>query len=315
MKKAGPFVVFFLFWTTAFSQHLSFKFGTSFQRTDLDVRWNLNTNALPTHVWTYRLLPRAFSPAAVSNLMAFGSFTAKDIIVSNADEMVFKRGNVAALSISARFGSIGFQSYKRRELTNLLHDVPKLSDLGRLTTNFLNQVGIDISEIEKRQDGIPDFHFSEPNKFYLVNQTLVTNIEFRSVTFRRAVEGARFVGNGAGGDCEIQFGEHGVPSKIWLSWRNLERGYKDPVASHETMTKWMRQGKAVQGATLSSIPPIDWKRVKSVTVKQAKLCYYGGDQFAPSDWLIPFAALWTTVDTGYSNVEVEIDCPCIDEKK
>ena len=78
------------------------------------------------------------------------------------------------------------------------------------------------------------------------------------------------------------------------------------------MSKWIRQGKAVQGAILSNLPPIDWKGVKAVTVTQAKLCYYGGDQFAPSDWLMPFAALWATVDTGHGKIEVEIDCPIID---
>jgi hypothetical protein len=41
----------------------------------------------------------------------------------------------------------------------------------------------------------------------------------------------------------------------------------------------------------------------------------GGDRFAPSDWLYPFAALETTVDTGRGNVDVEIDCPIIDETK
>jgi hypothetical protein len=29
----------------------------------------------------------------------------------------------------------------------------------------------------------------------------------------------------------------------------------------------------------------------------------------------PFAALWTTVDTGHGNIDVEINCPIIDETK
>ena len=163
MKRLVLSALLFVFWTSAFSQHLSFKFGTPFQRTDLDVRWNVITNALPSHAWTYRLRPKGFSPTVISNLMTFGSFSAKDIIVSNADEIVFKRGNNAALSISTRLGTIGFQSYRQRGVTNLAQGVPKLGDLGRLTTNFLNQLGIDISDIEKKENGMPDFHFSEPN--------------------------------------------------------------------------------------------------------------------------------------------------------
>jgi hypothetical protein len=29
----------------------------------------------------------------------------------------------------------------------------------------------------------------------------------------------------------------------------------------------------------------------------------------------PLVALWTTVDTGHGNIDVEIDCPIIDETK
>ena len=91
MKRAISFLAYLVLLTTGVSQKLSFKFGTPFQRKDLDVRWNVSTNQLPDYVWTYRLLPKAFSSAVVSNLMSFGSFTFKDLVVSNANEMGFKR--------------------------------------------------------------------------------------------------------------------------------------------------------------------------------------------------------------------------------
>ena len=78
----------------------------------------------------------------------------------------------------------------------------------------------------------------------------------------------------------------------------------------------MRKGKAIQGLIPDSVDAIDWKTVENVTIKKAKPCYYaGGDRFSPSDWLQPYAALWTTVDTGHGNVNLEIDCPVIDETK
>ena len=74
-------------------------------------------------------------------------------------------------------------------------------------------------------------------------------------------------------------------------------------------------GKAVQGGIPMDLPAIDWAVVKSLTVKKAELCYYAGDRLAPSEWLMPLVSLWTTVDTGHGNIDVEIDCPIIDETK
>ena len=55
--------------------------------------------------------------------------------------------------------------------------------------------------------------------------------------------------------------------------------------------------------------------VKSVTVTRAEACYFTGTSSSPLDKLYPHAALWTTVDTGHGNIDVEIDCPIIDETK
>ena len=82
------------------------------------------------------------------------------------------------------------------------------------------------------------------------------------------------------------------------------------------MVKSIREGKAIQGMIPDNVGGIDWGTVKSVTIKEAKPLYYAGeDRFSPSDWLRPYAALWTTVDTGHGNIDVEIDCPIIDETK
>ena len=59
------------------------------------------------------------------------------------------------------------------------------------------------------------------------------------------------------------------------------------------------------------VESIDWATVKSVTITGAKVCYYGGTPQEPSEWLIPFVALWTTVDRGHGTIDVEIDCPII----
>jgi hypothetical protein len=315
MKKIILLVLLQATWTTGFAQNLSFKFGIAFKRPDLDVRWNVPTNLLPSNVWVYHLLPRKFSPTVLSNLMALGPFTGKEVIRSNANEILFKKtDNLTTLWVSWRLGAIEYEPANPFGPTNLARDVPEEAQVPQLTTNFLKEIGIDVSEIEKKADGAPDFHVWSPLTMYPVNRVVITNIGFRAVNFRRSVDGATFVGNGAGGNCEIQFGEHGKPSKIRLSWRNLERQNAFPVAKPATLIKWIREGKAVQGMVRMDGEPINCKTAKSLTINQAELCYYAGDPFSPSDWLMPFAALWTSVDTGHGSVDVEIDCPVIDER-
>ena len=104
-------------------------------------------------------------------------------------------------------------------------------------------------------------------------------------------------------------------SKISLSWRNLERHKAYSTANPNMIIKWIREGRAVQGMIRMDAETINWKSVKSVTVIKAELSYYARDPFTPSDWLMPFAALWTTVDTGHGNMDLEIDCPIIGEAK
>jgi hypothetical protein len=300
---------------TGFAQTLSFKFGTPFKRADLDVRWHAPSNSLPKEAMVYRLRPRQFSASTISNLMALGPFTQSDLVYSNANEMLFKKKSdeLTSLLVSTRHGAIRLQKSNPYGPTNLATHIPPPSELPALTSSFLREVGIDIADVEKRPDGKPDFHYWEPSTEYFINHQFLTNTEFRAVSFRRCVDGASWVGNGSGGNCEINFGAYGKPSGIRLSWRPLESYKRYPTADPTAIIKWIRNGRAVQGVTRMDAEIINWKTVKSLTVTKADLCYYAGDPFNPSDWLIPFVALWTTVDTGHSTMDVEIDCPIVDK--
>ena len=273
------------------------------------------THCLRTSGYT-TFCPRNSRQQPVSNLVALGPFTTENLVRSNIDEILFKKPDgLTTLWISRRLGAINLQSRNSYGPTNLAEHIPKMTDLMALTTNLLGQLNIRVEDMTRNSDGSPAISFSEPFTVYLVNHTFVTNVGYRAANFRRAVDGARFVGNGAGGDGEIQFGAYGKPTKISLSWRNLERHRFYGTADPDTIRRWIRAGKAVQGMMRMDLEPIDWKSVKSVTITGAKLCYYAGGPFEPSDWLMPFVALWTTVDTGHGKVDVEIDCPIIDESK
>ncbi len=304
-------------WATGFSQSLSLsRLGDAFQRTNLDVRWEAHTNALPRTVWIYRLLPKTFPPAAISNLAMECGFTEKDKKKSTADQAIYKDADkFPSKQLNVSRGSIFYNAVSHYGPKNLATNVPEMSQMPLLTTNFLSRFGVDLSDIEKNADGAPNFHYWEPFKEYFMPDGIVTNIEFRAVSFSRAVDGATIIGAGTAGDGEIYFGPNGKPAHVDLSWRDLQRVKSCPTVTPETIIQRIRYGRAVQGGIPMNLPSIDWATVKSLTVKKADLCYYAGDRLAPSPWLMPLLSLWTTVDTGNGNVDVEIDCPIIDETK
>jgi hypothetical protein len=317
VKKIVLLFLFQVFCVAGFSENLLFteSFATHIPaRADLDVRWNATTNGLPPKMWVYRLLPNKFSPEIISNLMALCAFTDKDETENGANAMRFKSAdNSRHLDIFFPLGTIVYEAEFHYSQTNLAKDVPQMSQMPELTTNFLEKVGISPSDIEKNMNGAPNYNFWEPMEWYFVNHTFITNIEFRAASLKRSVDGASFSGAGTGGDCRIHFGEYGKITQIDLSWRNLARSKAYPTITPEMMMKCIRRGKAVHGDIPMNIADIDWPTIKSVTIKKAKPCYYAGETSAPSDWLYPFAALWATVDTGHGSIDLEIDCPIIDE--
>jgi hypothetical protein len=281
------------------------RMGSPFRCVNLEVHWNVPTNALPPNIWIYHCTPTKFPSTAISNLMAECSFTDKNKVEDNTNEVVFKTAdNSRRLSISFAEGRIDYEAATHYGPTNLTKGVPEMSQMPELTTNFLKKIGINFSEIEKNEKGEPNFNFSEPFTLYFVNQTSITNVEWRAVRFRRTLDDAAFVGS----NCEIDFGEYGRVSKISFLWQGVERYENCQVADTAKIISWIRNGKAVQGRIPWDSSGINWSTTKSMTIEKVKVCYQSTQKF-----VYPLLALWTTLDTGSGNVDVEIDCPIIDE--
>lgn len=310
----------FATWCAAgFSQNLRFTepFTTHIPaRADLDVRWNAPTNKIPASIWVYHLLPRPLSGQAMSNLLAACCFTGKDE-TDHGNESDFKSSDgLRTLRVLSPWGVIEYRTTLSRSLTNLVKDVPGNRQALKLARKFLSELDIKLSDIGKKENGSNlGFQVFEWGATYFVNRKAIHNTESREVRFGRAVDGISFISVETGGNGEIHFGSHGKISEIYIAWRNMERDKLYPTVTPEMMVQSIREGKAIQGMIPDSAGGIDWRTVKSVTIKEAKPLYFaGGDPFAPSDWLQPYAALWTSVDTGNGNIDIEIDCPIIDGK-
>jgi len=313
MKKTVLAVFVLMIWTAGFSQTLLFKFGTPFRRSDLDVRWNLPSNSLPTSVWSFRMLPNRFSKETISNVMALCSMTDKERTRNDTNWLIFEtQDHTRRLGFFFPLGSIEYQTPEIYSPTNLIQAVPSEAELRRLAPGFLAKLGIRMADIDRQENGEPDIRVFDSQIMFSVNHAIITNTVYRGIRFRRKVEGLSFTGGGSGGDCEVRFGDHGRVVMMSLSWRMIERYKHYPTASPEMLTGWIRQGKAVLNMLPGDIPGIDWNAVKSLTLEKAQLCCYAGE---PSDWLVPFVALVATIDFGDRSLDVEIDCPIADQSK
>lgn len=324
MRKAALLILFQAFWMAGFSQSLppTFNRGVYFQRTNLVVRWKAPNHPWPKTLWLYQMVPTKYSPMVISNLMTLGSFTERDTRFNNSNGIGFS-DPPRSLAISFSTGEISFSDEHNYGVTNLAKDVPTTNQLFHLMTNFIPKLGINLSEIAKGKNGQPEVNFTEPFTEYYANGTFITNVQWRGIHFNRAIDGIKFLF--AGGDGEINFGEQGKVVKIRTLWPSLERDKSYSAATPKKIIQWIHEGRAIQKRMLQPYggeTVIDWSTVKNLTIKEAK-AYYDADFFVgermhqpifPS-WVHPYAELWGTVDTGTTNIDVEILCPIIDETK
>ena len=319
MKLPASFLLLEIVCSTCLAQNLSFDFGTHFQRPDLDVRWNAPSNALPGVLWVYRVLPAEFSPTVISNLMAMGSFSVKDKTNYGRDGIILENSDKSRmLFISLPLGAIRYEDRKATHLspTNLAVDLPDTNQTLKLTALLLQKMGIKMSEIEKKPNSEePRIIFFMAETTFYVSNTFITNVPFRGVRFKRALDGAELTGLGKGGDCQIEFGSHGEIWGLDVSWRDFAREKPYQTATPETIVKWMREGKAVQNIIFTNVDSINRATVKNVTVHNAYPAYLGRSPPVSRTLVYPYVALDTTVDTGDRKINVELDCPIIDETK
>jgi hypothetical protein len=154
--------------------------------------------------------------------------------------------------------------------------------------------------------GTDKIGFSQPVTLFFVNDTTVTNIPYRTVYFRRTVDGMPVIGR----FYRFNVGEHGRITKMSIAWPNLKRIKSLPTISPDDVVNCIRNGDAIKGPLPTNIGDIDWSKIKSVAIKKATPSYQ-----KDNDQLYPLLRLDVVVDTGDVNVEMGMDCPIFDENK
>ena len=310
MNKAIPVLLIQIICLTAgFAQSPPWKANGEkiLPRPDLDVRWE-NSSKFPDRVWVYQLQPNNFSAEIISNLTALFSFNIKDLTVQRPDGMNFQSPDGARkLSISFPAANIHYEIPESRySPTNLAANVPTIEELPAIATNVLSRLHIRFSDITGWQS-TNSIDYSEPvMTLYYVGNLTITNIPYRSILFRRVVDGMPIVGEFYG----FNVGEQGQIIRLSITWPTLQRIKSYSAISQKEVVNLLRKGDAIRGPVPQDAGDIDWAGIKSLTIQKAVPSYQMSDH-----GLYPFLRLDALVDTGHGTVAIGMDCPIIDEAR
>ena len=192
------------------------------------------------------------------------------------------------------------------ELANDIKDaegVPSESEAVHLGTNYLRQLGIDLSQLATKPNSneFRVWHGNGTAFLYMPNHVVVTNVHLREIRFVRRLDGVDFGGDGSEGGCSIQFAHYAKVGEITLIWRNLQRERLAKTAAPERLIKFMQEGKCAW-----QIPSYEWQHLnpswmKKVTITGATPLYYGEGDNVTQRFVYPFALLQTTMDLCVTN--------------
>jgi len=125
--------------------------------TNVEVIWDA-TNSLPKQLWIYQVMPGAFSAGVVSNAMALGNFTMKDLTKAGIPPFQDKNllhfenknelGRRRWLYIAPGLGTMKFES--ERNTTASVENVPTADEAEAAARDLLFQLGIDRSLLAER---------------------------------------------------------------------------------------------------------------------------------------------------------------------
>ena len=288
-----------------------------------EVTWPALANGWPETLWVYKVVPQEFPPAVVSNLLAIGSFTAKDKTPSPPDirERDKKATCFSSPDASKRLAicpSLGFLDYRdgKAEAPNQLTPVvgvPNEQEATRLGLKYLRLVGVDVSQLATKPSTCDlDLHWEVGVLRFTDEKTgaEVARTNLYGVRFTRRIDGVDAWGMGTCGGAIIRFGNNAKVASLQVCWRNLKPIELHQCPSPQQITEWLRKGQITLGhyaggAPLGSLPG----RIKKLIITKAALFYDAHFQGDPMDWVAPFARFEAIAEVGQATTPVWFQCP------
>ncbi|MGH7952997.1 MAG: hypothetical protein ACREFE_13925, partial [Limisphaerales bacterium] len=131
---------------------------------NMKVVWEVPTNIWPPSykIWTYKVIPQEFSPTVISNMMALGSFTAKDQVKTapfmlRVDKKSYYVGILGKkyLEVMPTLGYLRYfdQDAQAKMVSAVRHvpepvvGVPNREETLRLGLKYVRLAGIEVSQL------------------------------------------------------------------------------------------------------------------------------------------------------------------------
>ena len=284
------------------------QFSERFEcRPECNITWAA-TNRLPAKVKTFKVVPTAFSPETISNLLQFASLTPKNR-KSPVQSGVFMGKDVSAFGNREETRSLeivpsqGFVVLVNREVIagarQASEGVPERKNVLKHALEQLHAIGVNQTEIATNTFGkIEPRTLSEETEIFKdkTSGTVVTNVLARWVWLNRQIEGITVSGEGG---ILFKFGNFGKISELRWTWRKIEPFKELPVPNPDELVKLIKSGKTMV-RTGTSQP------FMSLTITNASLFYWENSGSEPQKYIYPFAVLNAKTDREGEASSVDI---------
>jgi hypothetical protein len=283
---------------------------------NVKIVWAAPTNVWPmAAIWSYKAMPQHFSDAVVSNAMAIGSFTWSDERKLPAEALTIdgkavcfaNKEKTRWLEILPTLGYIKYYDQDAeakavsaiKDVPEPVAGVPDLAEATRLALNYAISLGIDPSQLAKKQ-GTDEFdrHWEITRRQWTDQKTQkdMNEIQGFGVDFTRSIGGIEMSGFG---DFHVEFGNHAKVHELEMSWRNFRR--------YQRLRNLITPDEIVQGIRDGEIPLprlVDLNEAKALTITNAAPRYSRRRGDEPMDVSMPALQMDAVVDNGKTNIPV-----------
>lgn len=279
--------------------------GIPFPPPNVEIVWKASVTNLPTGLWTYKVIPREFSMAVISNAMTIGSFEMLNIINPRDTNTIQFRDkkdasqSMRSLKINPSQGLVEYESrMPSAENREIPAGVPNEEDGVKLGWHYLFLLGIDRSQVFNNPRAHVDIETRSKQ-----NQITWQGAYKCTVGFDRCIDGIRAYG----GNFHIVFRNNSKVEELDLSWPGLMPYESHSLANENEIIGFIKNGQAVL-----PVPEFDFGNLsgmKKLTITKITPYYF----FEPArDGLFhPFAELEMTADLEDTNFNFQLRCPIL----
>lgn len=297
--------------------------GFPFNPGKLQIVWLTQTNQWPEKLWTYKVIPQVFSPAALSNAMAISGFKENDRKRHRAREYPYNHREMRYYTNEdeTRFLIIfpphGLIEYYTDGATAIgrapIEGVPSDQEVYLRALEIIGKLGISTNELATKP-GVEEFRTyrtaTERTRYSRNTNTEPQKIVvMRGTSFVRKLDGYDIVGTGPTGGFLINFGNNSQISHLTLIWRNYVRDKQAATATPEEIVSRIKKNVFV-----SSHPPEFFQGEGKLTINRATIKYSGADEEERQKISLPLIQLECEVATAQTNVIVRIEGPILDNE-